>query len=85
MITWLKYLCGALGVVAFFSLLALSPMHASATSLKGSVRTQNTTEKTHSKWGKHFQFEQRMGKRRAFFRLFLAEVGRNSRYHHAVS
>ena len=24
----------------------------------GSVRTQNTAEKTHSKWGKHFQFEQ---------------------------
>lgn len=34
MITWLKYLCGALGVVAFFSLLAFSPTQASAASLK---------------------------------------------------
>jgi hypothetical protein len=51
----------------------------------GSVRTQNTTEKTHSKWGKHFQFEQRRGKMRAFCRLFMVEVGRTSMCHHAVS
>jgi hypothetical protein len=34
MIKWLKYLCGALGVVAFFSFLACSPTQASAASLK---------------------------------------------------
>ncbi len=34
MITWLKYLCGTLGVVAFFSLLAFSPTQANAASLK---------------------------------------------------
>jgi hypothetical protein len=37
MIKWLKYLCGALGVVAFFSLFACSPTQASAASLQSST------------------------------------------------
>ena len=31
------------------------------TYVGGSVRTQNMTEKAHSKWRNHFQFEPRMG------------------------
>ncbi len=42
MITWLKYLCGALGVVAFFSLLAFSPTQASAASLQSSTLAKPT-------------------------------------------
>jgi hypothetical protein len=46
MITWLKSLCGTLGVVAFFSLLALSPT-ANAASLKSSTLAKPSSESCH--------------------------------------
>jgi hypothetical protein len=52
---------------------------------RGSVRTQNTTEKAHSKWGNHCQNEQRMREMRALCRLFVASVGIHSFSHHTVS
>src|SRR6266699_2009609 len=51
----------------------------------GSVRSQDTTEKAHSKWENHFQNEQRMGKMRALCRLFVAYVGIHSFSHHTLS